>query len=75
MKHEAAQIRPGKDVSIDFMKLDLQSFRSTKSFTEAFKERELSLDILINNAGIGFIPKSECKDGGGGGREGEAVVR
>ena len=61
MKHEVAQVRPGRKVSIDFMKMDLQSFKSTSDFTRAFKERQLPLDILINNAGIGFIPKSKCK--------------
>ena len=59
MRREAAQIRPGKDINVEFMKMDLKSFRSTKDFTTAFRDRNLPLDILINNAGIGFIPKSE----------------
>ena len=61
MKREASLIRPGKNVCIDFMKMDLQSFQSTKDFTTAFKERQIPLDILVNNAGIGFIPKSESE--------------
>ena len=50
---------PDKRVTIEFMKLDLSSFRSTKDFTVAFKERNLPLHILINNAGIFHVPFSQ----------------
>ena len=41
------------------MLLDLSSFRSTKDFTAAFKEKNIPLHILINNAGIAWLPLSE----------------
>ena len=37
--------------NIEFMKLDLSSFNSTKEFVVSFKEKGLPLHILINNAG------------------------
>jgi len=42
-----------------FIKLDLASFRSIKSFAKEFKMRFGKLDILINNAGGNFDKYSE----------------
>ena len=42
--------------NIEFMKLDLSSFRSTKEFVVSFKEKQLPLHILINNAAISGVP-------------------
>ena len=52
MKQEINELHPDKSVTIEFMILDLASFRSTKDFTVAFKEKNLPLHILINNAGL-----------------------
>ena len=41
------------------MHLDLASFQSTKDFTVAFKEKNLPLHLLINNAGLAWSPYSE----------------
>lgn len=48
-----------KDLKVDFMKLDLASFQSTKDFVRAFKEKNLPLHILINNAAVAGVPFSE----------------
>ena len=58
MKQEINELHPDKSVTIEFMILDLASFRSTKDFTVAFKEKNLPLHILINNAGITLLPHS-----------------
>ena len=59
MKQEISTEFPDKTVTIEWMLLDLSSFRSTKDFTVAFREKNLPLHILINNAGIGTIPLSK----------------
>ena len=59
MKAEISEQYPDKNVTIESMQLDLSSFRSTKDFTVAFKEKNLPLHILINNAGVFGIPLSE----------------
>ena len=60
MKQEIAQ-EHSEDlaVTIEYMLLDLGSFRSTKDFTVSFKERNLPLHILINNAGISLANRSK----------------
>ena len=45
--------------NIEFMKLDLSSFNSTKEFVVSFKEKGLPLHILINNAAVGSVPLSK----------------
>ena len=59
MKQEISTEFPNKTVTIEWMILDLSSFRSTKDFTVAFREKNLPLHILINNAGIGGLPLSK----------------
>ena len=49
---------PEKSINVEFMKLDLSSFQSTKEFAVAFKEKNIPLHILINNAGIFGVPFS-----------------
>jgi NAD(P)-dependent dehydrogenase (short-subunit alcohol dehydrogenase family) len=41
-----------KPVTLEYMPLDLASFDSTRNFTNSFKEKQLPLHILINNAGL-----------------------
>jgi len=47
---------PAKQVTLEYMQLDLSSFQSTKDFVSAFKGRNLPLDILVNNAGVAWMP-------------------
>ena len=50
-------VASGSDLhNIEFMKLDLSSFRSTKEFVISFKEKQLPLHILINNAALCSVP-------------------
>ena len=53
MKEEGQAV--GKEVKVEFMKLDLASLESTKNFVENFKQKNLPLHILICNAGIAFV--------------------
>ncbi len=48
-----------KDLKVEFMRLDLGSIQSTKDFVRAFKEKNLPLHILINNAAVAWIPYSK----------------
>ena len=58
MKEEGQAV--GKEVKVEFMKLDLASLESTKNFVENFKQKNLPLHILICNAGIGFAQQGLC---------------
>ena len=51
-----------KELNVEFLPLDLASFQSTKEFVRLFKEKNLPLHILINNAGVALPPfsKSVC---------------
>ena len=46
----------GEEVKIDYLPLDLASFQSTKECVRMFKERNLPLHVLVNNAGIAMTP-------------------
>ena len=59
LKEEVGIEFPEKSVTIEIMSLDLGSFRSTKDFTDAFREKDLPLHILINNAGVAWLPFCE----------------
>ena len=59
MKEEVQQQFPDKSINVEYMLMDLASFRSTKDFTVAFKEKNLPLHILINNAAASPIPRSK----------------
>ena len=50
MKQEIAKEYPDKEVKLEYMLVDLSSFRSVKDFTVAFREKNLPLHVLINNA-------------------------
>ena len=60
IKQELVREDPAKQVTLEYMQLDLSSFQSTKDFVSAFKGRNLPLDILVNNAGIAWVPLSKC---------------
>lgn len=48
---------------VDFIQLNLGSLASVKQFSEAFKAKYASLDILINNAGVAQTPDIKTEDG------------
>ena len=49
-----------KELNVEFLPLDLASFQSTKEFVRLFKEKNLPLHILINNAAVAWVPFSTC---------------
>lgn len=51
------------DADLIPMELDLADLASVRAFAQDFINLDLSLDILINNAGIMICPKSFTKDG------------
>ena len=46
-----------------FMKLDLGDLKSIKAFTEEFKSKYTTLNVLINNAGVTHSDRKLTKDG------------
>uniref|UniRef100_A0A1A8EMH6 Dehydrogenase/reductase (SDR family) X-linked n=1 Tax=Nothobranchius korthausae TaxID=1143690 RepID=A0A1A8EMH6_9TELE len=52
-----------KEAKVEFRKLDLASLQSVREFTKSFKERDLPLNILINNAGVMLLPEGRTDDG------------
>eukprot|EP00731_Ephydatia_muelleri_P030489 Em0022g3a len=63
MRTEMEVESPGKQLNVEYMSLDLASLQATKEFAAAFKERHLPLHILVNNAGIAFVPFAMTADG------------
>ena len=57
LREEVGVEFPGREIKVEFMPLDLSSFQSTQQFIAVFKERNLPLHILINNAGIALVPQ------------------
>lgn len=51
------------NAKVEVMSLDNASLASVKSFADAFKGKYHRLDLLLNNAGIMGIPRSETADG------------
>lgn len=49
--------------SLQFMALDLGSLASIRALAELFFEQYDSLDILLNNAGVMWLPESRTVDG------------
>ena len=47
-------------LAVEYLPLDLASFKSTLEFVEAFKKGGRHLHILVCNAGIGMAPYGEC---------------
>src|SRR5262245_47407225 len=52
---------PGASVAVQ--ELDLSSLDSIRSAAEQLRAQHDSIDLLINNAGVMFTPKSTTKDG------------
>lgn len=59
-KHELTDY---ESLAVEFLPLDLASFKSTLEFVEAFKTSGRQLHILICNAGIGMVPFEKTEDG------------
>jgi NAD(P)-dependent dehydrogenase (short-subunit alcohol dehydrogenase family) len=51
------------EASIEVMQLDLASLASVRAFAEAFKSKNDSLHILVNNAGVMATPRRTTADG------------
>ncbi|MCD7458314.1 Short-chain dehydrogenase TIC 32 B, chloroplastic [Datura stramonium] len=63
--NEAKQriLKDNKGARVDVERLDLSSIRSVKAFADNFKELNLPLNILINNAGVMYCPFQLSEDG------------
>ena len=58
------QIKAGSPAArAEFMQLDLASLASVYAFAEAFKQKYERLDVLVNNAGIMWVPYGLTEDG------------
>ena len=56
IKAEVCSASDGKQMKLEFMHLDLASLSSVKQFIVEYQEKNLPLHILINNAGIAWVP-------------------
>ena len=61
MRAEVAEEHPDKTINVEFMSLDLASLQSVKKFIEDYKQKERSLHLLINNAGLGLVGQSDIR--------------
>ena len=61
MRVEVAEEHPDKTINVEFMSLDLASLQSVKKFIEDYKQKERSLHLLINNAGLGLLGQSDIR--------------
>jgi len=51
------------NAELDFIQLDLSSLKSVREFAEIFVEKYGKINILVNNAGILFVPHKITEDG------------
>ena len=51
------------DAKVKIIKLDLSSLKSVHQFAETFRTKYQRLDVLLNNAGIMWVPYGKTKDG------------
>ncbi|KAJ3689809.1 hypothetical protein LUZ61_018973 [Rhynchospora tenuis] len=56
-------MKEAPNAKIDILALDLSSLSSVRKFADKFNAMDLPLNILINNAGIAFIPFKLSEDG------------
>ena len=56
-----ADANPGASVAVQ--ELDLTSLDSVRTAAEQLRSKHDAIDLLINNAGVMFTPKSTTKDG------------
>ncbi|KAF7253320.1 Dehydrogenase/reductase SDR family member on chromosome X [Varanus komodoensis] len=50
-------------VGVEFLYCDLASMKSIHQFVQAFRAKNCPLHILINNAGVMFVPQRKTEDG------------
>jgi len=62
-KAKAEVLQSAPDATVDLMQLDIGNLASIRDFVPAFKAAYDRLDILLNNAGVMAIPRSETPDG------------
>ena len=48
---------------VDYLLADLSSMARVKSLADAFRQKYTRLDVLVNNAGAGFVRRQENVDG------------
>ncbi len=60
---KAEALQTVRTARLDVMKLDNASLASVRAFAEAFRAKYGRLDLLLNNAGVMAIPRSETEDG------------
>ncbi len=58
---EGQQTGGEEAIKLEYLPLDLSSFQSTIDCVRVFKERNLPLHILINNAAVAWVPFSEWR--------------
>ena len=51
------------DAEVEVVALDLSSLASVRDAAQAIRDRHLKIDLLVNNAGVMAIPRSETEDG------------
>jgi len=51
------------DASLEILELDLASLDSVRSAAESLLERQISIDVLVNNAGVMGFPQRRTVDG------------
>ncbi len=51
------------EASVEFMPLDLADLASVRAFAASFQDAHAKLDVLINNAGVMALPRTETADG------------
>jgi NAD(P)-dependent dehydrogenase (short-subunit alcohol dehydrogenase family) len=67
--HEKAQVaaqeirKDDRKAKLNIMRLDLADLASVQKFAETFASKYISLDLLINNAGVMMPPYTKTKDG------------
>ena len=54
-----SEVGEEKELKVEYLLVDLASFSSVKDFVRTFKEKNLPLHILVNNAGIAWVPFSK----------------
>ncbi|KAG0267990.1 hypothetical protein BGZ95_002670 [Linnemannia exigua] len=63
IERELAETAPHLYPKLDFLSLDLADLRSVARTAREFLSKGLSLNILVNNAGVGMMPPGLSKDG------------
>lgn len=62
-KAKAEVLRAVPKARLDLMQLDNASLDSVRAFADAFRAKYDRLDVLLNNAGVMAIPRTETADG------------